>query len=342
MASPIKIRDNYKSLSGAEKSAIIFLALGEERGSQLMERLDEDEIRMVSRSMATLGNVTSNLVEALLRAFMERFGGGGSVVGSFDSTERMLSRFLPSDRVTEIMGEIRGPAGRTMWEKISNVNEAVLAAYLAGEYPQTGAVILSKIRPDHAAKVLPLLPANVRLEIIERMIQIEAVQREVLLDIETILHSEFMVNYARTHGYDPHERMADIFNRIDRETLTDIMGELEPMLPESTQRIKELMFTFDDLMRLDRASLQTVIRRCDAGQLAIALKGAEPPQREHFLGVLSERARLILQDEVDNMGPVRVRDVHSAQAEIVATAKALADEGTIIIPQSGDVDAVVY
>jgi len=342
MGMPVKIRDNYKSLSGTEKTAIIFLALGEERGSRLMEKLDEDEIRMVSRAMASLGNVTSNLVEALLRTFTERFANVGSVVGSFDSTERMLSRFLPGDRVSEIMGEIRGPAGRTMWEKMSNVNEGVLATYLAGEYPQTAAVILSKMRTDHAAKVLPMLPPGLRHEVIERMIQIESVQREVLLDIESILHNEFMANYARTHGSDTHERMADIFNRIDRETLTEIFSELEPLMPDSTLRIKQLMFTFEDLLRLDRVSLQAVIRRCDTGQLAIALKGAEPQQRDHFLAVMSERARMILQDEIENMGPVRMRDVNDAQAEIVQIAKALSDDGSIVIPQSGEADAVVY
>ncbi|AWK88268.1 flagellar motor switch protein FliG [Azospirillum thermophilum] len=342
MGMPVKIRDNYKSLSGAEKSAIIFLALGEERGSRLMEKLDEDEIRMVSRAMAGLGNVTSNLVESLLRTFTERFANVGSVVGSYDTTERMLARFLPNDRVAEIMGEIRGPAGRTMWEKMSNVNEGVLAAYLSGEYPQTAAVILSRMRSEHAAKVLPMLPPNLRLEVIERMIQIESVQREVLLDIESILHNEFMANYARTHGSDTHERMAEIFNRIDRETLGEIFGDLEPVMPESMQRIKQLMFTFEDLLRLDRVSLQAVIRRCDTGQLAIALKGAELQQRDHFLSVLSERARMILQDEIENMGPVRMRDVHDAQAEIVQIAKGMADAGSIVIPQTGDADAVVY
>ncbi|MCW2239918.1 flagellar motor switch protein FliG [Azospirillum canadense] len=342
MGMPIKIRDNYKSLSGTEKTAVIFLALGEERGSRLMERLDDDEIRMVSRAMAGLGNVTSNLVEALLRTFTERFANTGSVVGSYDSTERMLSRFLPDDRVSEIMGEIRGPAGRTMWEKMSNVNEGVLATYLSGEYPQTAAVILSRMRSDHAAKVLPLLPAALRLEVIERMIQIESVQREVLLDIESILHNEFMANYARTHGSDTHERMADIFNRIDRDTMGEIFADLDVVLPESTQRIRQLMFTFEDLLRLDRVSLQTVIRRCDTGQLAIALKGAEAQQRDHFLSVMSERARMILQDEIENMGPVRMRDVHDAQAEIVQVAKALSDDGAIVIPQSGEADAVVY
>lgn len=342
MGAPVKIRDNYKSLSGAEKTAIIFLTLGEEKGSRLMERLDEDEIRMVSRSMASLGTVTSNLVEALLRAFTERFANAGSVIGSYESTERMLQRFLPGDRVIEIMGEIRGPAGRTMWEKMSNVNEGVLANYLRSEYPQTIAVVLSKIRPEHAAKVLPMLPPALRFEVIERMIQLESVQREVLMDLESTLHSEFMTNYARSHGHDAHERMADIFNRVDRETLSDIFSDLERELPDSAQRIKQLMFTFEDLMRLDPVSLQTVIRRSDPGQLAVALKGAEPAQRERFLSVMSDRGRLILEDEIESMGPVRLRDVHEAQGGIVQTAKSLADDGLIVLPQSDDDGAVVY
>jgi len=342
MGMPVKIRDNYKSLSGAERSAVVFLALGEDRGSRLMEKLDEDEVRMVSRAMAGLGNVTSNLVEALLRAFTERFADAGAVIGSYESTERMLGRFLAKDRVGEIMGEIRGPAGRTMWEKISNINEGVIANYLTGEYPQTAAVILSKMRGDQAAKVLPLIPAGPRLEIVERMIQIESVQREVLMDIESILHNEFMANYARTHGADTHERMADIFNRVDRETLTEIFDGLEPLLPEATLRIKQLMFTFEDMIRLDRVSLQAVIRRCDTEALATALKGADAKQRDYFLSVLSERARGILADEIDNMGPVRMRDVHDAQAEIVVTAKSMADDGLIVIPQQGETDSVVY
>lgn len=342
MGAPVKIRDNYKSLSGAEKTAIIFLTLGEEKGSRLMERLDEDEIRMVSRAMASLGNVTSNLVEALLRAFAERFSNVGSVVGSYESTERMLMRFLPGDRVTEIMGEIRGPAGRTMWEKMSNVNEGVLASYLKSEYPQTTAVVLSKIRPEHAAKVLSMLPPQLRFEVIERMIQLESVQREVLLDLESTLHSEFMTNYARTHGHDAHERMADIFNRVDRDTLNDIFGDLDRDLPDSAQRIKQLMFTFEDLMRLDQVALQTVIRRSDPAQLATALKGAEQPHRERFLSAMSDRGRLIMEDEIENMGPVRMRDVHESQAEIVQTAKSLAEDGIIVIPQADDADSVVY
>lgn len=342
MGAPVKIRDNYKSLSGAEKVAIVFLTLGEEKGSRLMERLDEDEIRMVSRSMAALGTVTSNLVEALLRAFTERFANAGSVMGTYESTERMLSRFLPVDRVGEIMGEIRGPAGRTMWEKMSNVNEGVLANYLKTEYPQTIAVVLSKIRPEHAAKVLPMLQPGLRFEVVERMIQLESVQREVLLDLESTLHSEFMTNYARTHGHDAHERMADIFNRVDRDTLTDLFSDLDRELPDSAQRIKQLMFTFEDLMRLDPVSLQTVIRRSDPAQLAAALKGADAPHRERFLSVMSDRGRLIMEDEIENMGPVRMRDVHEAQAEIVLTAKSLADDGIIVIPQADEADAVVY
>jgi len=174
------------------------------------------------------------------------------------------------------------------------------------------------------------------------MIQIESVQREVLMDIESILHNEFMANYARTHGVDAHERMADIMNRIDRDTVAEIFSDLEPLMPEATVRIKQLMFTFEDLMRLDRVSLQAVIRRCDTGSLAIALKGAEANQRDYFLSVLSERARMILRDEIDNMGPVRMRDVNEAQAEIVQTAKAMAEDGAIVIPQNDEADAVVY
>ena len=151
--------DDPKRLTGPEKAAVILLALGEEHTS-LWERLDDDEVKEISQAMATLGNVTAEAVEALMIEFVSGLSGSGSVMGSYEQTQKLLSAFLPKDRVDGLMEEIRGPAGRTMWDKLGNVNEAVLANYLKNEYPQTVAVILSKVRSDHAARVLTSLPWN--------------------------------------------------------------------------------------------------------------------------------------------------------------------------------------
>ena len=167
----MRVRDDYRSLNGTEKAAILLLSLGEENVSRVFEYMDEDEIRELSSTMAQLGTVSSALVERLFSEFGERISSTGSLVGTFESTERLLTKVLGEERVSLLMEEIRGPAGRTMWDKLANVNEVVLANYLKNEYPQTVAVVLSKIKPDHASRVLASLPENFAMEVIMRMLQ---------------------------------------------------------------------------------------------------------------------------------------------------------------------------
>ena len=156
----MRIRDDFRSLTGPEKASIMILAIGEENAVKLFSHMDDEEIKEISQTMANLGNVSSNLVERLFVEFAEQISSTGSLVGSYESTERLLAKALDPDKVSSIMEEIRGPAGRTMWDKLANVNEVVLANYLKNEYPQTVAVVLSKIKPDHASRVLAALPES--------------------------------------------------------------------------------------------------------------------------------------------------------------------------------------
>src|SRR5476649_1804374 len=190
--------EDYRSLRGAQKAAIVMLALGEEQCGRLFNLMHEDEIRDISAAMAQLGAVRAEIVERLCTDFVDNLGSSGSLVGSFESTESLLMKTLPRDRVSQIMEEIRGPAGRTMWDKLGNVNEDVLANYLKNEYPQTVAVVLSKVRPDHAARVLTLSPDAFSTEVVMRLLCMETVQQDVLADVERTLRSEFMSNLART------------------------------------------------------------------------------------------------------------------------------------------------
>ena len=200
-------------------------------------------------------------------------------MGNYDATERLLQQFLPPERVGGIMDEIRGPAGRNMWEKLSNVQEEVLANYLKNEYPQTIAVVLSKIRPEHAARVLAILPEELALDVVNRMLRMEAVQKDVLERVEQTLRTEFMSNLSQTRRRDAHEVMAEIFNNFDRQTETRFMTALEEDNREAAERIKTLMFTFDDLIKLDAGSAQTLMRHIDKDKLAVALKGASEAVR---------------------------------------------------------------
>ncbi|MBI4031912.1 MAG: flagellar motor switch protein FliG, partial [Proteobacteria bacterium] len=223
----MRVREDYRTLTGHEKAAIFLLALGDDYTAKVFEHMDDDEIMEISQTMASLGKVNAGVVERLFVDFSEQMSSTNSLVGTLDSTERLLMRVMGKDKVDNIMEEIRGPAGRTMWEKLGNVNEEILANFLQKEYPQTVAVVMSKIQTDHAARVLALLPENFALEVIHRMLRMEAVQKEVLEDVEKTLRTEFMSNLARTQRRDSHELMAEIFNSLERSVETKFMEELE-------------------------------------------------------------------------------------------------------------------
>ena len=240
------------------------------------------------------------------------------------------------------MEEIRGPAGRNMWEKLSNVQEEVLANYLKNEYPQTIAVVLSKLKPEHAARVLAILPEDLALDVVARMLRMEAVQKEVIERIEQTLRTEFMSNLSQTRRRDAHEVMAEIFNNFDRQTETRFITSLEEENRESAERIKALMFTFDDLIKLDAGSAQTLMRNIDKNKLGIALKSANEEVRSFFLGNMSARAGKMLMDDMAALGPVRLRDVDEAQALLVNLAKDMAAKGEIMLTKNRADDELVY
>jgi len=177
---------------------------------------DDEEVRELSVVMSTLGTVEADVVEDLLLEFVSRMSASGALMGTFDATERLLQQYLPTDRVSGIMDEIRGPAGRNMWEKLSNVQEEVLANYLKNEYPQTIAVVLSKLKPEHAARVLAILPEDMALDVVNRMLKMEAVQKEVIERVEQTLRTEFMSNLSQTRRRDAHEDRRDPAHRPSR------------------------------------------------------------------------------------------------------------------------------
>ncbi len=340
MANLVKV-DDGRNLKGPQKAAILMLALGEDHCTRLFAMMHEDEIKEISSAMAQLGAIKADAVERICNEFVENIGSSGSLVGNYESTESLLMKALPRDRVSQIMEEIRGPAGRTMWDKLGNVHEEVLANYLKNEYPQTVAVVLSKVRADHAARVLSLLPDAFAMEVVMRMLRMETVQKDVLDGVERTLRSEFMSNLARSARRDAHELMADIFNNLDRQAETRFLNGLEERSREAAERIKSLMFTFDDLQRLSGSAIQTLLRSIEKDKLPIALKGASDKIKEMFLSNLSERAAKMLRDDMEGLGPVKLRDVDEAQGGIVVLAKELAAQGQIEIG-SGKDEEVIY
>ncbi|MBN9469999.1 MAG: flagellar motor switch protein FliG [Bosea sp.] len=330
------------AMTGPQRAAVILLVLGEEHGRVIWQEFDDEEIRIITRAMAELGTVDSDQVERLMLDFVGKLSSAGAITGSFDRTISLLEKILPTDQVALIMEEIRGPAGRNMWQKLGNIDAVVLANFLKNEYPQTIAVILSRIRPEHSANVLRNLPGELSIEVVSRMLRMESVQKEALDHIENTLRTEFVSTLTQTRRRDPHEMMAEIFNGFDRQTETRFLAALDATNQESAERIRALMFTFEDLAKLDSAGLQTLMRQVDKDTLARALKGAGEEMRKFFLGAMSQRAAKNLLDDMQGLGPLRLKEVDEAQMKMVTLTKDLSEKGEIVIAKGNSEDELVY
>ncbi len=330
-----------KRYSGPQRAAALLLVLGEDHGAPMWENLSAEEVKELSAAMAQLGRIPASVVQHLLVQFSTEVSGMTSMHGSYESTERLLSAMLPQERVREVMEDIRGPSGRTMWDKLSNVSEKVLAGYLKNEYPQTVAVILSKLKADQAARVLAELPRELGVEVVTRMLRMDPVQKDVLQQVEQTLKVEFVSNLSRTQKRDPHESMAELFNALDRSSEEAMLAALEERLPDSAERIRSLMFTFEDLTKLLPAAIAAIVKAADKKVMALALKAAPEDARAVFFGGMTERASALLKEDITGMGPVRARDCEEAQAQLVRLAKEMADRGEIMLVDPKSDDALI-
>lgn len=328
-------------LTGPEKVAVLLLSLSEKYAGKIMAQLDDSEIRDVSLVMATLGNIPADVVETVYAEFEECISIGTPLVGSFNTTERALRNLMPAEKVDTIMAEIRSPAGRTTWDKLGNMDSDKLASYLQNEYPQTIAFVLSKLKPNSAAKVISLFPKGLGKEVMLRLIKLDSVHEDVLNDIENTLKAEFIDNTSNTTTKDLHAMLADIFDAFDYVTEEEYMAILENHDSEVATQVKALMFTFEDLARLSSTEVQLIIRTVDKMQLAMALKGADQETKDLFFRNLTERAAKALKEDMEALGMVRLKNVDSAQQSIIDAAKKLANQGKITISTSNETEVMV-
>lgn len=332
---------DISKLKGVQKAAIVMLSMNEQNATKLFSLMSEEEIRDISHAMSHLGTVSPEVVDRILQQFIGSLSGDNNYFGSLHTTKKLLEKVLDKDRVETLMEEIQGPQGKNTWEKLGNVNEEVLALYLRNEHPQTAALVMHKMTPENSSKVLSNLPDQFAFEVIVRMLNMGSVKKEVLDRVEKILRAEFISTISKTHKRDSFEMMADIFNNLDRNSEQKFMGLLESKIPDAADKIKNLMFTFEDLIKLDPKSIQNLLKAIDKSKLTISLKGSSDKLKELFLSNMSQRAARIIQDELDSLGPVRVRDVDEAQSEIILVAKELIAKGEIEVSEDSGGDEYI-
>lgn len=327
--------------SGAHKVSIVMLALGEERAAKLFALLDREEVMAISRAISSLGQVESREVLELLGEFRRGLAtGAGGVSGGVAATERLLARSLGGEQTGTIMAELRGATARSIWADLAAVDDVVLASYLASEHPQAVAVILARLQPEQTARLLALLPEELAIDVVLRGLRLDALEPEVVSDIEQALQAELATSLGRGTGRDGPAAMAAVFNQLDRATESRLMQALEQADREAAERIRGLMFTFEDLTRLDAAAIQLLIRSAGNDRLALALKAASEPLRDLFFANMSERAAKMLREEMQARGPVRLKEVEEAQQLLVNLAKDLAASGQIRLAAGQDEELV--
>ncbi|AYO85235.1 flagellar motor switch protein FliG [Methylobacterium brachiatum] len=332
----------FAAMPGPQRAAALLLMLGEAEGAPIWQMLEEEEVKKVSHAMVQLGTLEVATVERLIIEFVTKLSNSGGISSNFERTEALLLKIFPSDQVSLIMAEIKGASGKRVWASIAQVDPEILASFLRNEYPQTVAVVLSRVRADYAAKVLTILPEEFAIDVLNRMLRMETVQKEALRHIEETLRVEFVSTIAQTQRRDAHEMMADVFNAFDRQTEGRFLAALDQANRGSAKRIRELMFTFEDLLKLDPGSVQTLLRGIDNETLCRALKGANEPTRAFFMRQMSTRASKNLTDEMASLGPVRLKEVDEAQAKMTEIAKDLAEKGEIMIAKNSAEEELVY
>jgi flagellar motor switch protein FliG len=323
-----------KRLNGPEKVAVLLLCLGEERGSAVMQLLDEAELQRIGRAMSGLGPIPAELAEAVLAEFRETVLAGGVPPDTFEAARKMLGSFMPDEKIEEMLGSAPAPerSKTGIWQRINQMDERVLARHFDVEKVSTVATILSCLSPDFTARVLPLMEEKKMLRVIEWMAQMKEPPDHLIKEIEAALQMDVLDADEDTQSSGSQKRMADIFNKLDPALFETVSYQLSQSIPEEFGAIRKRMFTFGDLARIGGQDIARVMRGMTGNTVPLALKGSGEEMRQHFLNALPGRSRDMLSEEIEALGPVRARDVRDAQNAMVDYAMELIRAEVIQLP----------
>lgn len=331
-----------QDLKGAEKAAILLLYLGEEVAGEVLRRLREDEIQRIVPLMAEMSQVPRGVVEEVVAEFLSLYEKKEEVVmGGREYLEKVLSKALGPEKAKRVL-ELITPEEEIPFSYLHKVDPSTLANYLRSEHPQTIALILSYLDRDKAAQVLAELPENLQSEVVYRIANLSRVVPEVIEDIEEVLRQEIKVSKAApvVGAKKGRKVAAEILNQLGGQA-DAILEKLKEKDPQVSEEIKEAMFVFEDLVNVDDRSLQKLLREVSKEDLALALKMASDELKEKIFRNLSERAAQMLQEDMEALGPVRVKDVEKAQQRIIAVARALEEKGELVVMGRGSEDVLI-
>lgn len=324
-------------LTGPQKTAILILALGDAFASEVFKKFDRAEITAVSRAMAKLDTVGKEQAEEVLREFNQAMTIGKEMLyGGPEQVRKMISSNLDSDTARYILDELDFESGPVPFKELGNVSPKILAQILRNEHPQTLALILGHLPPESAGNLLQNMGPGVRAEVLIRLAKLEAVAEEMLVEVDRVLQSQLIaIGGKEGRKVGGVSSVAEILNAIDRATEEEIMADIEEESAQLAEEIKQLMFVFEDIMKIDDRGIREVLKEISNEDLTMSLKTAPEELREKFFKNLSERAGNMIREDLEIMGPVKLSEVEAAQQNIVKQVRRLEAEGRIVIAGSG-------
>ena len=330
-----------RTYTGPEKAAILLMTLGEENAALVLSKMDEREIQSVGNYMAGLGNVESSVMEMVSKEFYDLVasGAGGLGVGGMDFLKTALMQAMDPAKAIDILNNITTPGEELGGglETVRMLDPKIIASFVKSEHPQTAAIILAHLDPPVASLTIRELPEDKRMEVIQRLATLERVAPSVIRDLDEALQAEF-----RTSGAVSGNKLggvavaAAVMGKLDRATETNILTSMDEVDQELADEIRNLRFTFEDILKIDDTGIQLIMKEINQEDLLISLKTASDELKEKLFNNMSERAGQMLSDDLESLGPTKLTDVEQGQQKIIAVCKKMEEEGKIMIGGSGE------
>ncbi len=328
-------------MDGRRKAAILLACLGPENASRVMGSFSDDEIDQMTLDLSGLGTVDANIKSAVLDEFYEMAVAKRFVAqGGIDFAKDLLEKSFGSERAFEILNRLQSSLQEVPFQFLKKADPSQISSFIQDEHPQTISLILAHMNPATSSIILSSLPQDVQSDVVIRIATMDRTAPEIVREVERVLERKMVAVFSQGFTFAGGVKdVAEILNMIERATEKTIMADLEERDPELADEISRLMFTFDDIIFVDDAGIQKTLREVESKDLALALKASNEEVKDKVLRNMSERAREMIQEEIDFMGPTRMKNVEEAQQKIVAIVRRLEESGDVVISGRGGGDA---
>jgi len=330
-------------LSAADKAAVILYTLGEETASQVMRYMEHDDVRELSKSMTSMSSISSKDVDSIVEEFHDRVSNEEGTIVSIeeDYVKSVITNVVGEKSAERILESISLQEDGSYIEIFRNLDIRVLAEFIKNEHPQTIALIISQLLPEEASEVMASLQDNLQLDVIDRLAKLENISPEMLRDVARVLEREIKTASTGARQMGGVKSISEILNNMDRQASSAILVRIEENDPEMAEEIRQNMFIFEDLIKVDDKGIQEILKEISTDILSRAMKTVSDAIKEKVFKNMSERAADMLKEDIEDMGPTRLADIEKSQNEIVKVAMKLADEGKIFIAGGKEDDVFV-